>query len=335
MAFPTDWLYRKAFTLSHAGAAVTAYQVRVLVGESSGAAGEEVDCGGLCKTDFADLRFTNAAGTALDYWIESVTGATPNQLATIWIECDSIETGATTFYMYYGKSDATAVTNGDATFLFFDDFNDASVDSAKWTNTGNHTESGGTLNKTANNQNQGFPVIGKTNIAHPCVLRAKEKAGSDWSTADAAWAVVVAWDTAWATQGYLGGHYYLNAGTDYWGLYGTVGPTFNSTNESMVADTYYLLDLKIHATKQYLFVDNVQKGVITTAAPAASKPMFLTHSSSSTSNYTTYYDYVFARKWVTDETEPANGGWGAREDLAAAGGVVPVMFAQYRRRWAA
>jgi hypothetical protein len=133
MSWLEGWTYRKAVTLSRASGAVTNYQMKLLVGESSGATGENVDCGGLCASDFDDLRFTAADGTTLlDYWIESVSGATPNQLATIWIEFDSIGTGATTFYMYYGNSDAAAVSNGANTFLFFDHFEGSSLNGDNW-----------------------------------------------------------------------------------------------------------------------------------------------------------------------------------------------------------
>lgn len=128
MAWLSGWTYRKAVTLSRASGLVTNYQMKLLVGESSGATGEDVDCNSHVQTDFDDLRFTAADGeTLLDYWIESITGTTPNQLATVWIEFNSIGTGATTFYMYYGKADATAVSNGDNTFLAFDDFEDDTV----------------------------------------------------------------------------------------------------------------------------------------------------------------------------------------------------------------
>jgi hypothetical protein len=117
------WSYRKSITLSRASGAVTNYQMKLLVGESSGAVGEDVDCAAHCKTDFSDLRFTASDGTTLlDYWIESISGATPNQLATIWINFNSIGIGATTFYLYYGFSGASAVSNGSDTFEFFDDF---------------------------------------------------------------------------------------------------------------------------------------------------------------------------------------------------------------------
>lgn len=123
MGWLSGWTYRKKITLSRASGAVTNYQMKLLVGESSGASGEDVDCNGHVLSSFNDLRFTNSDGTTLlDYWIESITGTTPNQLATVWIEFDSIGTGATTFYMYYGKADATVVSNISNTFLFGDDF---------------------------------------------------------------------------------------------------------------------------------------------------------------------------------------------------------------------
>jgi len=141
MAWLTGWTYRKTITLSRASGAVSNYQMKLLVGESAGAAGEDVDCNSHCQTDFDDLRFTNAAGTVLDYWIESITGTTPNQLAIVWIEFDSIGTGATTFYMYYGNAAATAVSSGANTFITFDDFergSDGDTVGGSWTEVAAH-----------------------------------------------------------------------------------------------------------------------------------------------------------------------------------------------------
>ncbi len=123
MAWLTGWKYRKSITLSRASGTITNYQMKLLVGESSGATGENVDCTGLCLSNFNDIRFTNSDGaTLLDYWIESITGVSPNQLATIWVEFDTIGIDATTFYMYYGNSSATAISNGSSTFIKFEDF---------------------------------------------------------------------------------------------------------------------------------------------------------------------------------------------------------------------
>ena len=105
MSWLSNWNYRKSITLSRASGVVTNYQMKLLVGESAGATGEDVDCNSHCQSGFNDIRFTTSDGiTLLDYWVESITGISPNQLATIWIKFDSIGTDATTFYMYYGLS---------------------------------------------------------------------------------------------------------------------------------------------------------------------------------------------------------------------------------------
>jgi len=128
MAWLSGWTYRKEITLSRASDAVTLYQMKLLVGESADATGEDVDCNSHVLPTLNDLRFTSSDGqTLLDYWIESITGTTPTQLATVWIEFDSIGTGATTFYMYYGKADAAVYSNGVNTFLYFDDFSGDTV----------------------------------------------------------------------------------------------------------------------------------------------------------------------------------------------------------------
>ncbi len=127
------WAYRKSVTLSRASGAVTNYQMKLLVGESSGATGENVDCNSHVLSTFDDLRFTTSEGTTLlDYWIESITGSSPNKLATVWIEFDSIGTDATTFYMYYGKADAASAANFDNTFIFGDDFSSTSLNTTRW-----------------------------------------------------------------------------------------------------------------------------------------------------------------------------------------------------------
>lgn len=140
MAWLAGYSYRKEIDISRASGAVSNYQMKLLVGESSGATGEDVDCAGHILSNFNDLRFTAADGTTLlDYWIESITGATPNQLATVWIEFDSIGTGATNFYMYYGNAGAAAASNGANTFIQFDDFetgNDGDTIAGIW-NEGN------------------------------------------------------------------------------------------------------------------------------------------------------------------------------------------------------
>ena len=122
MNWPTGWLFRNSITASRSSGAVTNYQMRVRVGESSGSSSYDVHTGGMCLPSFNDLRFTAGDGlTALPYWVESVTGATPNQTAVVWVKFDSIITTDTTFYMYYGNTSASSESSGSSTFAVFDD----------------------------------------------------------------------------------------------------------------------------------------------------------------------------------------------------------------------
>lgn len=144
MAWLSGWDYRKAIVIAHTDdGAQTDYQLKLLVGESAGATGEEVDCEGKVASDFDDLRFTTSDGETLcDYWIESITGTTPNQLATVWIEILTIAAHPddTTIYMYYGGTE-TAVSSGVNTFMVFDDFergNDGDTVGGDWTERAEH-----------------------------------------------------------------------------------------------------------------------------------------------------------------------------------------------------
>lgn len=114
----------KEFSAVRASGAVTNYQMLILVGESSGATGADMHCGGECLSTFDDIRFTNSSDTLLDYWIEKIdtTYGSGNYIAHIWVEFDSIGTSKTTFYMYYSNPSASPYSNGVNTFIFFDDF---------------------------------------------------------------------------------------------------------------------------------------------------------------------------------------------------------------------
>ena len=92
---------------------------------------ENVTCGGLCKKDFGDIRFTSSDGiTPLSYWTQEKVDS---NYAIFWVKiAANLTTSSATIYMYYGKSDATTTSSGDNTFIFFDDFPGSSYDTLKW-----------------------------------------------------------------------------------------------------------------------------------------------------------------------------------------------------------
>jgi len=139
-AWVSGYTYRKQVTVTNASAS---YQTKILVGESAGATGEEVDCNSHVQTDFDDLRFTGSDGTTLlDYWIESITGTTPNQLATVWVENDT--TPSTTCYVYYGNASASSGSNRANTFIRTIGGDSAQPLKAAWTLNDTANDIGGT-----------------------------------------------------------------------------------------------------------------------------------------------------------------------------------------------
>jgi hypothetical protein len=99
---------------------------------STSSAGDTVALHAHSRTDFGDVRFTRSDGvTLLDYWMESKVDG---DYAVFWVKvADDLSTIPATIYIYYGKSDAATTSNGDNTFLLFDDFLGNSLDSNKWT----------------------------------------------------------------------------------------------------------------------------------------------------------------------------------------------------------
>ena len=125
MTWLSGYTYRKkGSVVATTAGAQTNYQLELKVGESSGASGANVHCNNHSEDFPNDIRFTKEDGeTKHDYWVESITGTTPNRLATVIIELASVPaSGTVDFYMYYGKSGDSGESDGDNTFEFFDDF---------------------------------------------------------------------------------------------------------------------------------------------------------------------------------------------------------------------
>ncbi|KKN05149.1 hypothetical protein LCGC14_1090220 [marine sediment metagenome] len=92
----------------------------------------KVYCGSQCKTDFGDIRFTALDGlTELDYWMEEKSDS---NYAYFWVKIPLIPLSPDTvkIYVYYGNSSAATTSDGDATFIIFDDFDGGALDPAKW-----------------------------------------------------------------------------------------------------------------------------------------------------------------------------------------------------------
>ena len=111
------------------------YQISISVCQSTNtcAPGAQVGCEGNVKADFSDIRFTAADGeTILPYYLESVTGESPDKTAAFWVKIPQIPSEDFPIYMYYGNSEAESLSDGESVFDFFEDFSEADLDLEKW-----------------------------------------------------------------------------------------------------------------------------------------------------------------------------------------------------------
>lgn len=311
MAWLAGWTYRKAIVIDQTddlGAGVN-YQMKLLVGESSGATGEEVDCGGLVASDFDDLRFTSSDGsTLLDYWIESLSGATPNQLATVWIEVPMADDAAdVTIYMYYDGTE-TAVSNGTNTFDFFDDFDDASIDGAKWTVSGSPTESGGVLvTNTAT-------VSGKVSVGynHAARWRAKSTSNADYSMQGGFYGDADNYLLMWEDDSNV---YYACATNG--------GGAYNHTHSAQTKDTNYHINqiLRVSGSAKYYIDANLTE--MTTSLPTDNEYIYLGALCTT--------DWVLVRSYTANEPTwksfgvQTTSGWA---NIAKINGIASTSFSK-------
>ena len=323
MTWLGGWRYRKAITLSRASGAVTAYQMRLLLGESPGASGEDVDCDALCKTDFSDIRFTSADGTTLlDYRIESITGASPNQLATIWIEFDSIGVGATTFFMYYGNVGASAVSSGVNTFPFFDDFSGASLDTDKWTDLGGTSISLGVLT-AVDTGNNGRGIRGKTFFGTAFAARARIKPThyNNLSFLEA-----FRFDNSDTTQQAAAYFCHVSAGNNAQHVNYIDPNSSPSAMSGAAANTWVLVDIRRNSSANITYlVDNSNLVTIATNVSTQNMaPAVIAYANGAEVSA----DWVLVRQFLA--TEPAWGAWGSEEveeitDVAGIGDSVDAV----------
>ena len=116
------WAFYRVVTLDNTGGpALTDVQVPVAVATSSWT----------LQAAAADLRVTSATCDPLPFYLDSLPSASTN---TLWVRVPNIPAGGTVdLQVYYGATQPqTSAVDGDATFLFFDDFSADSVNLAKW-----------------------------------------------------------------------------------------------------------------------------------------------------------------------------------------------------------
>lgn len=124
-----SWHYRMLINITDiSGKNLTNYQILIILNEKNFNYSK-------ANRNGSDIRFTfynssNNNETLLPYWIEKWS---INNESKIWVNVEKIPAnGTSTIYMYYGNKNAISLSNGTATFEFFDDFEDSII----WNETG-------------------------------------------------------------------------------------------------------------------------------------------------------------------------------------------------------
>jgi hypothetical protein len=118
---PADsgWLYRRQITISPLNP--MDYQIKVVIPSD------------IPKSDYPSIRFLeNKNSGLLPYWIETNEDSYSN---VAWVR--RFENFDGTIWMYYGNPNVLSASNGDTTFIFFDDFGggnggQSALNKAKW-----------------------------------------------------------------------------------------------------------------------------------------------------------------------------------------------------------
>ncbi|MFA5178036.1 MAG: DUF2341 domain-containing protein [Candidatus Paceibacterota bacterium] len=81
------------------------------------------------QSDFDDIRFTNSNGAVLSSYLESKTDGVS---AIFWVKIPEIPISGNTIYLYYGNETASSNSNGDNTFLLYENFSESTLNTEKW-----------------------------------------------------------------------------------------------------------------------------------------------------------------------------------------------------------
>jgi hypothetical protein len=310
-----EWSYRKIHTIHGSQGAGANYQVRFVVHSDYGDdSGEHVYCDGNCRQDFADIRFIAMDRENLNHWIESIDYST-NQ-AVFWVRIEDDLDSDQQIYIYYGNDQASSESNGEATFLFFDDFEDQdfnewdTTDAGSWTTVSNVVKRGSYAAYCAGGAPQRTLQALLNDVPHGVMLHVWARAAS--TSTYAGWPCWGRGTTNGGTKGFYSLSLYSSRIRYYQGSY-----TGWPQNYGYSANTWYELELGLNPNtdKQRAWKDGLYMGEIGLKATDGSSTyeslerLLLTAGSHSGKNI--WADDYYIRKWI--ESEPSHGAWGEEQ----------------------
>ncbi len=296
--------YTKTVPLSHTGE-LTDYQIRLKVNRTTGAdSGNEIFCSTHIKSDYSDIRFYNAGGDLLPYWLEPDY---TSSIGYIWVKVDTIET-ADDLVVKYGNASVTSASSITDTFVKADDFNraDSSTVGSDWVQASGCAIASNKLTITdpggAGSFNCYLPF---DDTGFDCVVEAKVKSSNP------------------AAGNYTGLNLYgvanyvigcaFSAAGNYISWLSSSG--WQATANAANADTYYLFGIQWDYTNNIsdIYVDGTK--IADNQSPygdtnARKVGFFASYGTGSGSTLTV--DYIYIRKYAA--VEPTFGTWTGQDE---------------------
>ena len=313
----TGWSKYKTLTITDTAGISANYQMKLEIYAGTGSdntASGIIYCGNYCINFPDDIRFSTTndtlTGTQLNQWIAN--GYTTSH-ATIWIKMPS--DGANTIYMFIGNESANFTSDGDNTFIFFDDFENNNLD--RWT----HTSSWTTQNTT---------VYEGTYAAYAYNVASNElyKTLSSALNYSFSWHMNVQTDKTNDLSNYI--PFIMSCPDTVWAIaMGRNDPLANKLiynqgswtawpqNNTITTNTWYSIDLHIdfEASQQKGYKNNLSLGAIDCKDASGNNFTSITllelYDSKSPKAYA---DQVYVRKWYA--TEPT---WNTFSDFMSGG----------------
>lgn len=294
-------MYRKSHVIT-SSTILTNYQIKLTVYYGSGTdSGDAVYLNSHCNTDFSDIRFKDSNGNELSYWIESYSASTS---ALVWIKIPSITTN-TIIWIYYGQSNVTSMSNGNNTFIFFDDFESGVVSSSKW------ASGYSSYLVTTTSPYQGTYSAYKT--GSQAILRSITLDTLSLHVLEGSFKFA---ETSKNHYLFNVDKYFLIAGsTVKWAYY--TGSAFVVTGVAYSANTWYKVKIILNKSinTYYVYInDSLILTVTNNTLFNSGAPTEISMANSATGlTAGMYFDIIRVRKYAT--TEPTHGTWGSETNF--------------------
>ncbi|HEX59179.1 MAG TPA: DUF2341 domain-containing protein [Methanomicrobia archaeon] len=279
----SSWKYRRAITIQSDGE-LTDFQVLVVLNSTNFDFSK-------AKADGGDVRFVDEDdATKLSYWIEEWDAAA--ETARIWVKVPSIPAGNKTIYIYYNNSEAVSESDGEAVFEFFDDFEGTSLDTSKWSVSGDGTvEVANSIVTVTGSAGTTELVTGVDYFSRPAILEAKAL------TSDANWVTI-----CFTSSDNQDRCQYLDTGSDIWRTW--VGGTAYDLTRTVTLDVWRRLTIKYSASAVQYIVDGNLDAEETTHIP--STDMRLQFGADNSDVYVKL-DWIAVRKYASPEPSVSVG----------------------------